>query len=51
MKCGRCRRTLKDPLSVQRGYGPVCWAESQAHSPAPSRPVSMQLELEFVDMK
>jgi hypothetical protein len=52
MKCKRCRRVLKDPLSIERGYGPVCWAESQALSPAkswaaPARSVSMQLELEF----
>ncbi|WP_145099193.1 DUF6011 domain-containing protein [Sporomusa sp. KB1] len=46
-RCKRCNRTLKDPLSIERGYGPVCWAESQAHGPAPSRPVSMQMELEF----
>jgi len=47
MKCKRCNRTLKNPLSIEREYGPVCWAESQAHSPAPARPVSMQIELEF----
>ena len=47
MKCNRCNRALKDPVSIARGYGPVCWAESQSHSPAPPRPVSMQLELDF----
>lgn len=24
-KCERCNRTLKDPESIGRGYGPVCW--------------------------
>ncbi|QDR80207.1 DUF6011 domain-containing protein [Sporomusa termitida] len=47
MKCKRCRRLLKDPLSIDRSYGPVCWAASQAQNPAPSRPISRQLELEF----
>lgn len=26
--CIRCNRVLKDPKSVKRGMGPVCWAES-----------------------
>ncbi|WP_414714959.1 DUF6011 domain-containing protein [Sporomusa sp.] len=47
MKCKRCRRVLKDPISIEREYGPVCWAASQTQSPAPTRPVSLQLELEF----
>lgn len=28
--CTRCKRALKDPASVQRGYGPICWAKHQA---------------------
>lgn len=28
--CTRCNRPLKDPASVQRGYGPICWAAVQA---------------------
>ena len=24
-KCLRCGRTLKDPMSQERGYGEVCW--------------------------
>ncbi len=23
-KCKRCGRTLKDPVSQERGYGPIC---------------------------
>lgn len=23
--CTRCKRALKDPVSIQRGYGPICW--------------------------
>lgn len=23
--CGRCGRGLRNPLSVKRGIGPVCW--------------------------
>lgn len=26
-KCGRCRRTLTDPESIERGFGPYCWEE------------------------
>lgn len=29
-KCGKCHRGLKDPASVQRGYGPICWGKVQA---------------------
>lgn len=29
-RCSRCRRALKDPASVQRGFGPICWAKNQA---------------------
>lgn len=29
MKCLRCNRPLKDPESVKRGYGPICWAMVQ----------------------
>lgn len=28
--CARCGRGLKDPESVERGFGPVCWARVQA---------------------
>ena len=24
-KCKRCERKLTDPISKDRGYGPVCW--------------------------
>lgn len=27
-RCSRCNRALKDPRSIDRGMGPVCWAES-----------------------
>lgn len=27
--CKRCHRALKDPASVKRGYGPVCWKKTQ----------------------
>jgi len=23
--CGKCRKPLKSPKSVERGYGPICW--------------------------
>ena len=23
--CGKCRRKLKNPVSIERGYGPQCW--------------------------
>lgn len=25
--CNMCHRALKDPVSVERGYGPICWAK------------------------
>lgn len=27
-RCGRCRRTLTDPVSIQRGIGPECYGRS-----------------------
>lgn len=27
-QCSRCHRALRDPVSVRRGMGPVCWANS-----------------------
>lgn len=30
-KCQRCGRKLTDPESIQRGYGPECWAELTGH--------------------
>jgi len=29
-RCTYCPRFLTDPLSVERGAGPVCWARAQA---------------------
>ena len=23
--CGKCGRVLKDPRSIEHGYGPSCW--------------------------
>ena len=28
--CGKCGRALKDPESIKRGIGPVCWSLIQA---------------------
>lgn len=28
--CGKCNRPLKDPKSIERGYGPDCWREVKA---------------------
>lgn len=25
VRCNRCKRILKDPESIKRGYGRVCW--------------------------
>lgn len=25
--CGKCKRPLKDPKSIERGYGPLCWGK------------------------
>jgi hypothetical protein len=29
-QCGRCHRVLKNPTSIARGFGPVCWAKIQS---------------------
>lgn len=28
-KCVRCKRPLKNPITVQAGYGPICWTKMQ----------------------
>jgi hypothetical protein len=28
--CGKCNRPLKDPKSIERGYGPDCWRKIKA---------------------
>ena len=33
MNCKRCHRELKNPKSVQTGYGPVCWSKMLAAHP------------------
>lgn len=33
MKCKRCHREIKNPKSVQNGYGPVCWSKMLAAHP------------------
>jgi len=32
-RCARCGRKLTDPVSIKRGYGPVCWERVQAEKP------------------
>ncbi len=27
MMCEKCGRKLKDAISIERGYGPVCWKQ------------------------
>ena len=29
MKCNRCHKEIKNPKSVQHGYGPICWVKVQ----------------------
>jgi len=33
-KCTRCHRALKDKDSIDRGFGPVCWAAEKAKEEA-----------------
>ena len=28
--CGKCKRSLSDPESIKRGFGPLCWAKVMA---------------------
>lgn len=34
VRCRKCHRTLKDPESRARGYGPVCYRAAGGVSPA-----------------
>lgn len=34
-KCKRCGRKLSDPLSMERGYGPVCWEKEGRYRQEP----------------
>jgi hypothetical protein len=37
--CGKCNRPIKDPRSIERGFGPTCWGRIQAeHSRATGDP-------------
>lgn len=36
MTCAICGRKLKDPMSMERGYGPVCYERAFGH-PAPAK--------------
>jgi protein-arginine kinase activator protein McsA len=27
MRCLKCNKPLTDPISIERGYGPECWAQ------------------------
>ncbi len=35
-RCIVCHRELKDPGSIARGIGPVCWSRANAGSNTPS---------------
>lgn len=35
--CGKCGRPLKDPKSIECGFGPTCWANFQAEQATPDR--------------
>lgn len=37
-KCKRCHREIKNPKSVQNGYGPVCWSKMHAGTVEPDKP-------------
>lgn len=34
--CGKCHRPLSDPKSIERGYGPECWASISAGGSRPT---------------
>lgn len=36
MNCKRCHRELKNPKSVQQGYGPACWIKMQKSEGTPT---------------
>jgi hypothetical protein len=36
MNCKRCNREIKNPKSVQQGYGPTCWIKMQKGEGTPT---------------
>ena len=43
-KCVRCGRALSDPVSVERGLGPVCYSKLTKEVEIPNRDEQLQLE-------
>lgn len=41
MDCGKCGRQLKDKLSIERGYGPVCYIKIQKTDEVPEGQLSI----------
>lgn len=42
-QCARCGRALKDPASVQYGFGPVCWRKHLAELEAREQQTELPL--------
>lgn len=36
--CAKCHRPLSDPKSIERGYGPDCWAAIKAEEAKSEQP-------------
>lgn len=45
MKCARCNRALKDPESIERGFGPICWAKVQAEDRGMNKGEQMKMDV------
>lgn len=45
--CGKCGRPLKDPKSIERGFGPTCWAKFQAEQAHEKRNASEAAKSDF----
>lgn len=37
-RCNRCHRVIRDPASIKRGFGPVCWTKVMETSAIPKAP-------------
>jgi hypothetical protein len=45
--CLACSRELTDPESIQRGYGPQCWAERQPGREPTDEPADNEIAFDF----
>ena len=45
MVCGNCGRKIKDPISLERGYGPSCWKKINPGARAADQKIKRKMDL------